>query len=103
MQGQQSGWLWVVNLDDLGSHATTVQVHNRNVLAEVALVNVHVGSVERHASEISIFQVVSDRGVENFPAGDVHTIYRTGVTSITFRVRVYSSHTAGRWMINFWS
>jgi hypothetical protein len=47
--------------------------------------------------------VVSDRGVENFPDFDVHAIYRTGVTSITFGVVTYQSHTRAQWMINFWS
>jgi hypothetical protein len=103
MKGQRSGWLWVMDMDGHGSHATTVQVHNRNVLAEVALVAINVVSEEWHNSAISISQVVSDRGVENFPDFDVHAIYRTGVTSITFGLRVFQSHTRGRWTINFWS
>jgi hypothetical protein len=103
MQGQQSNWLWVMNMDGYRSHATTVQVHNRNVLAEVALVGFTVTSEETHRSAIGISQVVSDRGVENFPDFDVHAIYRTGVTSITFGVVTYQSHTRAQWMINFWS
>ena len=103
MKGQQSGWLWVRNYNDSQSFATTVQVHNRTVLAEVAAVHINVADDERHRSIIYISHVVSDRGVENFPDSNVHSIYRTGVTSITFEVHVFQSHIAGRWLINFWS
>ncbi len=105
MKGQQSGWLWAVDYDDGASFATTVQVRNRNILADVALVETGVAGEDWYFSLIGISQVVSDRGVENFPlTGDeVHTIYRTGVTSITFRVNAHQSRTVGRWLINFWS
>jgi hypothetical protein len=62
MKGQQSGWLWVRNYNDSQSFATTVQVHNRTVLAEVAAVHINVADDERHRSIIYISQVVSDRG-----------------------------------------
>ena len=59
MKGQQSGWLWVRNYNDSQSFATTVQVHNRTVLAEVAAVHINVADDERHRSIIYISQVVA--------------------------------------------
>lgn len=102
MLGQQGNWLWASNPDGTHSFDTTIQVHNRNVFAEVALVKTYVLGEDFWYSEIGISQVVSDSGVENFDP-PTYMIFRTGVTSITFHVAVYQSFTLGRWMINFWS
>ena len=102
MLGQQGSYLWAGNEDGSHSYSVTVQVHNRNAFAEVALVKTYVAGEEFHYSEICISQAVSNSGVENFDP-PARLIYRTGVTSVTFHVAVYQSFTLGRWMINFWS
>ena len=102
MLGQQGAYLWASNPGGTHSYDVTVQVSNRNIFAEVALVKTYILGEEWHYSEIGISQVVSNNGVENFDP-PARLIFRTGVTSIRFHVAVYQSFTLGRWMINFWS
>jgi hypothetical protein len=102
MLGQQGSWLGATNTGGTHSHNVTIQVPNRNVLAEVALLKIYVLGEDFWYSEVGISQVVSNGGVENFDPPK-YVISRKGVTSITFHVAVYKSSTRGRWMINFWS
>jgi hypothetical protein len=105
--GMQWGWLWARYFDDYHSHSVTVQVLNRDVVADIGLYAEWVGGSDHNSVVGCITQIVSDSGVENFPAtatneSSVPTIFRTNVTSVTFTVRVYKAHGMARWMIYDW-
>jgi hypothetical protein len=102
MVGQQAygWWAW-------GSPAylyqATVQVDNRNTFAEVALGRVNfVDSGENFYAAVTILQVVSANGTENF-TDELQAIYRNGMTSITMQITVISAFANARMMLNYWS
>ena len=105
MLGQKGSWLGVWNFHDGSrSHSVTVQVHNEDIFAEIAIIRLAVNDEETHNSHVYISQIVSDRGVENFDfLSGKPLAFRTNVTSITFTVDVMYCYTRARWMINIWS
>jgi hypothetical protein len=81
-------------------HSVTVQVHNKDVFAEIAL---GVGSV--HGEDFwhvgcAIAQIVSDSGVEEL---NRQFAFRRNVTSVTFKVEGFQSQSLARWSLSFWS
>lgn len=102
MVGQQaySWWAW-------GSpeyiYQATVQVDNRDTMAEVALGRSNfVDDGEDFYTGITILQVVSDRGTENFSDTRL-TVLRHGMTSLSIQITVISAFAHGRLMLNYWS
>ncbi len=105
--GMQWGWLWAQYFGGYNSHSVTVQVLNRDVVAEIGLYGKWVGGSEHHSAVGRITQIVSDSGVENFSAtalnaDSVPTVFRRNVISVTFTIRVYKAHGMARWMIHHW-
>jgi hypothetical protein len=103
VEEQRGGSFWAANYG--GEHAFTItkQIDNRDIFSEVALTYVSVMGEDNHLSSVGISQIVSDSGVENFDWPYKKVIFRTNVTSITFRIDVYQSSTAARWMVYYWS
>jgi len=102
MVGQQaySWWAW-------GSPAyiyqATVQIDKRDTMAEVALGRSNfVDDGENFYTGISIIQVVSANGTENF-SDTTLDIWRMGMTSLTIQITCISSFAYGRLMLNYWS
>jgi hypothetical protein len=102
MVGQQaySWWAW-------GSPAyiyqATVQIDNRDTLAEVALGRCNfIDDGEDFYAGITILQVVSPKGTENFNDTRL-AVWRTGMTSLTIQITVISAFAYGRLMLNYWS
>ncbi len=102
MVGQQeySWWAW-------GSPAyiyqATVQIDNRDTMAEVALGRSNfVDDGENFYTAISILQVISDNGTENF-SDTTLAIWRQGMTSLSMQITVISAFAYGRLMLNYWS
>ncbi len=107
VSGMQFGWLGARDFhDDLVSHSVTVQVRNRDAVADIGLYSKWVTGEEDHAVLAHISQIVSDSGVENFPtswdAGPPPTLFRRNVTSVTFKVVAFQAHVMARWMIYRW-
>jgi hypothetical protein len=105
MQGQQGSWLGAWDYGGLYHHTVTVQVRNRDTLAEIALVASGVDEEpDFTGSWCRISQIVSDNGVENFDSFNPKlVVFRRGMTSITFLVEGHKSFSRARWMLNFWS
>lgn len=102
--GQQGAWMWARDFDDPHGASITVQVNNLNTFAEISLFDVFVLDEEFHSTVAGISQIVSDSGVENFSLEQgTSLLFRTNVTSITFRVEVINAHAAARWMLHYWS
>lgn len=107
VSGMQWGWHWARWFDGTHSHSVTVQVNNRDIVADTGLVQKWAGGSRHHSGTAQIVQVVSNSGVENFPTGNLNhlnptTLFRVNATSITFHVRVYKAHAMARWMLYFW-
>jgi hypothetical protein len=90
--GQQWGQLQAYSRTHV-SHSQTVQIHNRNISAEIALC-----FVSDHGSAL-ITQIVSNAGVEQ-PMLSI--IGRSGTTSITFTHIAIDGGSASRWIVNHW-
>lgn len=93
MVGQKGGQMWASS-DDTFSFSRTKQVSNRNTRAEIALA---------HVSEYAlatVSQIVSNSGVEE--PNDA-SVFRNGVTSVTFTLLVSDSGATARWVMHFWS
>lgn len=102
MLGQSAHGL-VVFSDGLHSIASTVQVKNRDTMAEVALTRSNnIETEDWEWAQVGIIQMVSDSGVENFEPYR-QAVFRKNVTSVTFEVFVENSTVRGRMMLNFWS
>ncbi len=102
MVGQQEHgwWAWA---DLAYIYQATVQVDHRNTFAEVALGRVNfVNDGENFYAAITILQVVSDNGTENF-TDELQAVYRNGMTSVTMQITVISAFAHGRMMLNYWS
>ena len=92
-----------VGLGGRGFSTFTVQLDNEHILAEIALTGITVIEEESHQTWAFITQVVSDNGEENFGDDVMNTVLsRTGVTSITFKIKVQYSNAAARWIISRW-
>ena len=103
--GMQWSSMWVRHFGGTHTHSITVQVHNRDVVADVSLVSNWAAGSEHHAAIGGISQIVSNAGVENFSVTEysvVPTIFRQNVTSVTFKVKVYKAHSWARLMIYDW-
>lgn len=91
------------------THAVTIHVHNRDVLAEVSLAQwiIHDKNplfIKIHkVAELGILQVVSTSGVESFNPPFPAAIYREGVVTITFYAYVHDCDMLGRYNIYYWS
>jgi hypothetical protein len=101
------GRIRVRDFDDPHSHSVTVQVRNRDVVADIGLYSDWVGGEEHHAAIAHISQIVSNSGVEDFPAvwtslESPPTLFRQNVTSVTFNVEIYQAQAMARWMIYDW-
>jgi hypothetical protein len=93
MVGQKGGWMWASS-DGTLSHSKTKQVSNRSTRAEIAISHVN------EYAQASVTQIVSDSGVEE---PNAPTVFRTGVTSVTFTLLVSDSGASARWVLHFWS
>ena len=106
--GMQFGWIWARDFDDPHSHSVTVQVNNHNAVADCSLFSTWTAGEDHHASDAFITQIVSASGVENFPSQNttsgnlVPVIYRSNVTSVTFKISVYQTKGMARWLIYLW-
>jgi hypothetical protein len=108
--GQWIDTLSAASRDDFDHRPVTIEIGNRHITAEVALVQLtDVGSDQVIGGDwffahVGIAQVISDRGVEDFwPDRAITSIERHGVTSITFNAYVASCAITGRYSISFWS
>jgi len=102
MVGQQaySWWAWA---DLAYIYQATVQIDNHDTMAEVALGRSNfMDDGENFYTAISIIQVVSDNGTENF-SDTTLAVWRTGMTSLTMQITVISAFAYGRLMLNYWS
>jgi hypothetical protein len=100
-------WMRVRNFGGTHSFSTTVQVRNRDVVADIDLFSTWSAGEDHTAALAHISQIVSDSGVENFPtewgtSNSPPTLFRTNVTSVTFKVEVFQSQAMARWMIYDW-
>lgn len=103
--GMKWGWMWAQHFGGVHTYSVTVQVHNRNVVADIGLFGKWVGGDNHNSAMGGITQMVSNSGVENFPIGVYNctpTLFRLNVTSVTFTVRVFQAHGMTRWMIYDW-
>ena len=101
------GWMRVWNFGGVHSHSVTVQVQNRDIVADIGLFSDWAAGEEHHASLAHVSQVVSNNGVENFPTAwdsvaSPPTLFRRNVTSVTFTVEVYQAQAMARWMLYDW-
>ena len=101
------GWMRVRHFDGAHSHSVTVQVLNRDVVADIGLYSDWVGGESHHAAIAHISQIVSNSGVENFATewtnvNSPPTLFRQNTTSVTFKVEIYQSQAMARWMIYDW-
>jgi hypothetical protein len=85
------------------STSVTVQVPNATTLAEVSLYKLTVIDEEFHNTDVSISQIVSARGIEDFRAETRAIVFREGVTSITFRIRSENALAGARWILHFYT
>ena len=96
------GWLWVRDFDDPIGHTVTVQVRNRDIVADIGLV------MTDYSGLAYISQIVSNSGVENFSHSNWYgsdlppTLFRQNVTSVTFKLYTTHSQATARWMIYDW-
>ena len=67
--GQDGRWLWAYDYDGWNSHTVTIQVRNRDTLAEIALDEVEVLDQDTHSSFCFISRIVSDKGIEGVSGG----------------------------------
>jgi hypothetical protein len=88
----------------------TLQVPNVSVYCEIALHSTWAAGKPHHASDAFITQIVSaPLGVEDFPTENVSngnlitSVFRTKVTSVTFKISAYNSKTMARWTVLHWS
>ena len=93
MVGQKGGNVSLYS-DDTATYSRTVQVKNRDTRAEIALYHVNEFGMA------FVSQVVSDSGVEMPNHGSV---YRKGVTSVTFSLIVSDSGISARYLLHYWS
>src|SRR5215212_7463482 len=92
-----------LGLGGSGSNTFSLQLDNEHILAEIILTGITVIQEESHQTWAFITQIVSDNGVENFGDDVMKTVVaRTGVTSITFKIKVQYSNAVARWFINRW-
>jgi hypothetical protein len=101
------GWMRARLFDGTHSFSTTVQVLNRTVVADIDLFSTWTAGENHTAAIAHIGQIVSDSGVENFATewGTVNsppTLFRVNVTSVTFKLEVFSAQAMARWMIYDW-
>lgn len=100
-------WIRVRHFGGAHSHSVTIQVRNRDVVADIGLYSDWVGGESHHAAIAHISQIVSDSGVENFATewttvNSPPTLFRQNTTSVTFKVEIYQSQAMARWMIYDW-
>jgi hypothetical protein len=101
--------MWARHFGGGHSTSTTVQVPSVAAFCEIALNSTWTAGESHHASDAFITQIVSESGVENFPAenlenGDlVAVVFRRKVTSVTFKVSVYKTKGHARWIIYHWA
>ncbi len=62
--------MWARDFGGTYTHSVTVQVHNRDVVADTSLVSGWADGSEHHLAMVGISQIVSDAGVENFPVSE---------------------------------
>ena len=100
----QSAYSWYAYADeDAYLHHATVQIKNRDVMAEVALTRTNdITSGDGIWCEIEIIRMNSASGVEHFDPGRTG-IFRHNVTSITVQVAGLNSYSRGLLMVNYWS
>ena len=102
MVGQQaySWWAWG---NPAYIYQATVQIDKRDTFAEVALGRSNfIDDGEDFYTAISIIQVVSAKGTENF-SDTTLAVWRHGMTSLSIQITVISAFAYGRLMLNYWS
>ncbi|MET9434875.1 hypothetical protein [Streptomyces sp. NPDC006551] len=105
--GMRSNRMRVRHFGGAHSITTTVQVANQDVFADIGLYSIFDGGTEFGSAIAHISQIISDSGVENFPTdwsslASPSTLFRTNVTSVTFKVEVFEAQAMARWMIYRW-
>ncbi|MCC6983894.1 MAG: hypothetical protein IT535_11535 [Bauldia sp.] len=105
----QFGRMWARDFDDPHSHSVTVQVDGHAALCEIALHGTWTAGASHHSSDAYITQIISSKGVENFPnqqttsANLIPVVFREKVTAVTFKVEVYQAKGMARWLIRHWT
>ena len=88
------------------THSHTLQVRNRDLVADIALVgawyrsNRH--SFGRNSAYAGITQIISAEGVEEFTVTQRPTLFCRNVTSVTFSIQVNDATAFARYILYYW-